>query len=59
MSSNVMIIPGMNPVPTILMIEPPAAEPTAGTTAVTSGAALGRGEVGVAGDDGAVGNPDD
>ena len=39
MSSNMTVIPGMNPVPTILTIEPPAAEPKAGMTAVTVGLA--------------------
>jgi hypothetical protein len=56
------VIPDMNPVPTILMGVPPAADPTAGRTAVTTGAALGG--VGLTGGgagltDGAAGNLDD
>jgi hypothetical protein len=58
MPSNIAIIPGMKPVPTILMVAPPAADPTDGRTSVTVGAALdGVGEAGTT--DGEVGNPDD
>jgi hypothetical protein len=55
------IIPGMNPVPTILMLAPPAADPTEGRTSVTAGAALdGVGMTGGAGmTDGEPGNPED
>jgi len=61
MPSNVAIIPGMNPVPTILMLAPPAADPTDGRTSVTAGA--GPDGVGMTGEaemtDGEPGNPDD
>jgi hypothetical protein len=57
MSSNITVIPGMNPVPTILTIEPPAAEPTAGMTAVTFGLPMGGVVVPV--DEGATGSPGD
>jgi hypothetical protein len=52
----------MNPVPTIFMVVPPAVDPIAGTTAMTTGAALGG--VGLTGGgagltDGAAGNRDE
>ena len=53
MSSNMTVIPGMNLVPTILTIAPPAAEPKAGMTAVTVGLSVvppGDGASGDAGD---------
>ena len=62
MPSNIAIIAGMNPVPTILIVAPPAADPTDGRTSVTAGAALDGvgmtgGEAGMT--DGEAGNPDD
>jgi len=47
----------MNPVPTILSVAPPAADPADGTIPVTAGAALDV--VGMTVDDGELGSPDD
>jgi len=54
-------IPGMNPVPMILMTAPPPADPTDGRTSVTAGAGPdGVGTTGEAGmTDGEAGNPED
>jgi hypothetical protein len=51
------IIPGMNPVPTILNVAPPVDDPTDGRISVMTGAALDV--VGLTVDDGAPGSPDD
>jgi hypothetical protein len=61
MPSNIATIPGLNPVPLILMTAPPTADPAGGRISVTAGAAPGG--VGMTGEggmtDGEVGNPDD
>ena len=58
MSSNMTVIPGMNPVPTIVTMEPPATEPKAGVTAVTLGLPAAPPGDGANGDSGDGEHPD-
>jgi hypothetical protein len=60
MPSNIATIPGMNPVPMILMTAPPPVDPTDGRTSMTEGAGPdGAGGRAVMTVDGEAGNPDD